>query len=182
MKNTLFLLLLTTLLTLNASAQTGVYVNGRQLTYQQVNALSQYYQVKIAQGRYWYDQTCGLWGYEGAAASGVMHANLDFGAPMRSNASAGRTGVFLNGRQLNHQELRYWQQFTGYIQPGRYWLDANGYAGPEGGYATINLAQAAAQQQRASGGSNNFWRSNTTGVGTGGNGKDFYVIGKGWSW
>jgi hypothetical protein len=52
--------------------------------------------------------------------------------------------VFLNGRQLTQAEVLYLTGLTrGPIPPGRYWLDADGNVGMEGGPALVNLAQLA---------------------------------------
>src|SRR5437868_6629985 len=54
---------------------------------------------KLPDGRYWYDKTAGLWGREGAGPFGTIQAGFELGGDSREDASQGRTGVFINGRQ-----------------------------------------------------------------------------------
>ena len=44
------------------------------------------------------------------------------------------------------------QQLVGPVQPGRYWVDAQGNAGLEGGPVLVNLFQLASQLYRQNGG------------------------------
>jgi hypothetical protein len=67
---------------------------------------------------------------------------------------------------------------VGQVIPGRYWLDAQGTVGLEGGGPLINLAQLARSQ---GGGGSTFWRSSNTGIGSGSSGGTSYVMGKDWS-
>jgi len=67
---------------------------------------------------------------------------------LKVNASRGRTGVFINGRELHLLDVRALQQITMVI-PGRYWCDAMGNIGFEGGPPLANLwALAAAANAR----------------------------------
>jgi hypothetical protein len=50
--------------------------------------------------------------------------------------------VFFNGRQLTQSEVDYLRSLLGTAPPGRYWLDASGTGGPEGGNATFSLARS----------------------------------------
>ena len=170
--------------TSQTTAQTGVYVNGTEMPTAYKQTMEQYYQMKIQQGRYWYDATCGLWGLEGGPALGIILANLPLGGRLNSNASNGRTGIFINGRQINYTEQSQWQQLVGQITPGRYWLDAYGNVGYEGGYALANLIQLAQQAQAYSGRSNgsSFYRNFYTGNGSGSSSEGFYIMGKDWSY
>ena len=161
------------------NAQSGVYVNQWEIPYTHVQQLEQYYQLDIQPGRYWYDAKCGLWGMEGGPALGIMLSNLNLGGPLRTDASRGRTGIFINGRQINSTERAQWQQLTGPITPGYYWLDAYGNVGYAEGGAITNLLQLARQQ---SSGSNSFYRNFYTGTGSGGNSDGFYIMGKDWSY
>jgi len=160
-------------------AQKVVFVNGQQLSAQTISLLEMRYQVQIQPGRYWYDPICGWWGVEGQAVAGLLHPGMRLGGALQVNASKGRTGVFINGRQLNTTELYHLQRIVGQAIPrGMYWLDAYGNAGPVGAWATVNIYQAA---QRGSGRST-YSRSFATDVGYGSNGKDFYIMGDGFSY
>lgn len=170
-----------------------VVINGQQLSEATINSMQRQYGVQMVAGRYWYDPVSGLWGAEGGPAAGSVLPNLSLGGPLRANASNGDTGIFLNGRQLPRRDLNYLQNIAGYMQPGRYWLDANGNAGREGGPALVNLIQLASQQNGYnsggnnssyggnSGGNNTMHRNWYTGTGSGSDGNTSYVIGDGWS-
>ena len=59
---------------------------------------------------------------------------------MQPNCSGGTTDVFINGRNIDWRELSYLQSvIRAPIPQGRYALDANGWAGPEGGQKRFNL-------------------------------------------
>jgi hypothetical protein len=61
--------------------------------------------------------------------------------------------VFLNGRQLTGAEVAFLRNLIQRpIQPGRYWLDANGDAGEEGRPAAVNLARLLRARQTANSG------------------------------
>jgi len=62
-------------------------------------------------------------GYWGREVGTLIVPGLNLG-PLSPNASNGNTGVFINGRELNAIELRFFQQLAGgTIQPGRAWID-----------------------------------------------------------
>ena len=183
----------------NNSAQPTVsnqiYFNGIKASTSSISQLENYYKVKVMNGRYWYDNVSGMWGLEGGPTLGVLLPNLQLGGQLRSNASRGNTGVYINGRNLPQQDLMVLQSVLGYIQPGKYWIDANGNAGKEGGPALINLRQAVAANQQnnsnynsggnantSSGNKNTFYRNSYTGTGSGSDGETFYVIGDGFSY
>src|SRR5881227_406054 len=89
----------------------GVIINGRELTAQQVSAIGRLYKFVPRPGRYWYDTVSGAWGLEGHELQGFILTGHNFG-PMAANASAGNTGVFFNGREINLTEaLRIQQTF-----------------------------------------------------------------------
>ncbi len=96
------------------------------------------YRTRIPPGAYWYDTLCGAWGLEGGPCRGLIQAGLTLGGPLRADASNGNTGVFINGRQLHLLDVLALQQIT-MVMPGRYWVDASGNAGFEGGPAMVNL-------------------------------------------
>src|SRR5215510_13682033 len=71
----------------------GVLINGRELTGEQVAELKQLYGVAPPPGRYWYDPRSGLYGYWGFEAAGYIRPGHRFD-PVPANASRGNTGVF----------------------------------------------------------------------------------------
>lgn len=143
-----------------------VVVNGRVLAEPVLQQLTMLYQVRPLPGNYWYDRVSGLYGVVGHSAFGFMLPGHDFG-PLPAKASNGNTMVYINGRELPQDEWTIWSMFLGaYIQPGRYWLDGNGYAGYEGNpYPVVNLYQAA---QQASMRGQNGWNGNAGGGSSGG--------------
>jgi hypothetical protein len=62
--------------------------------------------------------------------------------PMPPN---GNTGVFVNGRELHIMDVVALRQFMP-VYAGRYWCDANGNGGFEGGPALWNVWQLAAAE------------------------------------
>lgn len=171
------LLIALLVLSLPATAQTrAVTVNGEALDSDLLTALEDHYNVRIEDGAYWYDPESGAWGLEGQPTSGIILARLALGGALQENASRGRTQVWVNGRRLPTQDLRALEALTGPIDPGRYWLDAAGNAGPEGGAALVNLYQLARQVNR--GGVRRSW---ITGIGSNSSGGSGYVMGKDWS-
>ncbi|WP_020530801.1 hypothetical protein [Flexithrix dorotheae] len=160
----------------------SVYFNGVKATSEIISGLEQMYKVKVMEGRYWYDQVSGLWGLEGGPTVGVILPNLNLGGKLQANASNGKTGVVINGRVLPQQDLQYLQNLVGYIQPGRYWLDAYGNAGKEGGPVLGNLMQAANNTRNNNSGGSTFYRNNYTGIGGGSSGGTTYVIGSDFSY
>lgn len=107
---------------------------------------------RVPDGRYWYDPVSGAWGLEGGFARGLVAAGIQLGGPLPADISGGGTGIFINGRELHPVDLAGLQQLTGPVAPGRYWVDAQGYAGLEGGPAVANLRALAAQLYRQNGG------------------------------
>ena len=118
---------------------TGVHVNGAELTTEALSAFQQTIMAPVAPGAYWYDPVCGAWGLWGGPAVGFILAGLEVGGPLPANASNGSTGVFVNGRELHVMDVVALQQY-GAVWPGRYWLDARGFFGIEGGPPIGNLA------------------------------------------
>lgn len=134
----------------SAQAHNGVIVNGTPLEARHAAALESTYRTRLVPGRYWYDSLSGLWGLEGGASVGLIAPGLPFGR-MDPRASVGRwvgvTGVFINGREIHPDELQYLRALYGQVPRARYWLNARGIAGYEGGPPQFNVA-AAAQQSR----------------------------------
>ena len=70
-----------------------------------------------------------------------MMPGLRLGGPLAPDASRGNSQVFINGRELMVGEVRALQQAcrTAVLR-GRYWVNAQGVGGVEGGPALFNLA------------------------------------------
>src|SRR6185436_12423702 len=144
-----------------------------------VVTLERAYNVRILDGGYWYDRQCGAWGLDGGPTVGLIMAGLNLGGPLAANASRGQTGVVVNGRELPMQDVTALQQLTP-VYRGRYWMDASGNVGYEGNpNVLLNLVQLS---NRARGGGGTYHsRSWITGIGSGGDGKTSYVMGKDFS-
>jgi hypothetical protein len=97
----------------------------------------------IPDGRYWYDPVSGMWGAEGWPAAGQLLPWLPLGGPLRFDASGGASAVVVNGRALHPLEVVWLEQRLGPIPPGRYWLDAWGRGGVEGGPALFDIGVSA---------------------------------------
>ncbi len=108
-----------------------VIVNGTPLSAAQIQAITVQYRVVPQPGSYWYDSRSGLFGYVGQGAAGAMRPGHALGA-LSPTASAGRTGIFVNGRQIPMTELAFYQSLVGPVRPGRYWMDGFGNVGFEG--------------------------------------------------
>ena len=129
----------------------SIVVNGSTLDGATVVALERAYRTRLIPGSYWYDSRSGLWGDDAGPARGQIPSGLRLGGPLSPRASvgssAGITGVFVNGRELHPQELGYLRRLYGQVIPARYWLDARGIGGYEGGPARFDLrARAIALQ------------------------------------
>lgn len=164
-----------------SAAERAVFINAVQLADDTVIALEHAYRVRVQDGRFWYDAYSGAWGIEGGPALGQIHPGLQLGGPLRADASGGGhgrlTGVFINGRELHPQDVAALLQITPVYQ-GRYWVDAQGYGGYEGGPATFNLYYLAQQAQQARGGGNSWYYGNSlTNTYAGSDGGCTYVMG-----
>ena len=122
---------------------TGIFINGTELTADQVQELRATYGAVAPPGQYWYDSRSGLWGLWGHEAAGFIRPGHTFGE-LPENASNGNTGVFINGRQINLIEAQYIQRTFGAVYQGRWWLDGTtGNFGVEGNPTPVaNLAYA----------------------------------------
>lgn len=157
-----------------------VVVNGEVLSATDLQVLQTRFGIRTQAGRYWYDPACGAWGFEGGPTIGFLPPALPVGGALREDASAGTTPVYINGRRLPITDVRNLQQIVGMVLPGRYWMDAAGNVGVEGGPPFMNLAVLARQAGRAASG-NTFYRSDNTGIGAGSSGGTSYVMGEDWS-
>jgi len=126
----------------------------------------------VADGAYWYDPVLGAVGYSGGPTAGFLPAGLVIGGPLAADASAGATGVFVNGRELPFEDLAALEElFATPIPPDYYFLDAEGYYGYEGEAPLGNVFDTVAQQ--ASGGGT---LTETAGGWIGGEGTDGYYF------
>jgi hypothetical protein len=140
------LLAATTLMASPLTAQQRtVVVNRVRLTEQQIQHFEQRYNVKIQNGKYWYDRISGAWGMDGGPTSGWILPGLDLGGSLPADASNGHTGVFINGRELHAMDVAALMRITPVYQ-GRWWVDAQGTFGAEGGPALGNLWLLARQR------------------------------------
>ena len=139
----------------------GVFINRNELSHDQVNIIAATYHYLPPAGRYWYDTMSGAWGVEGHETAGFLLPGHDFG-PLPEDASAGDTGVFVNGRQLNMTEAMNIQRTFGAVYRGRWWLDGRtGNFGLEGNPVPAGnlIAMLRSRQNTRSG--DNFWCSAT---------------------
>ena len=144
-----------------AVAQRGrleTIINGTLMTESQKAEFTRIYGRPPLAGDFWYDTRSGLWGVKGREAFGLLRPGHTFGT-LATTASAGNTGVFINGRQINVVEADYLRNLFGTVIPGRWWLDGTtGYFGVEGNpipAGNLFLAVRAAQN-RGSGGANYY--------------------------
>lgn len=133
-----------------AHAQDAIFVNGERVVQEDyVRELARYgipMTVQVPDGDYWYDKNSGLWGVRGGPTLGQMPPELSLGGELQADASGSGSGIFINGRELHATEVLYLQQLFGYTVPGRYWMNAMGVGGMEGGPAIFNLVALAQSQ------------------------------------
>jgi hypothetical protein len=126
-----------------------IRINGRTLTASQfsnLEAVERHYRVRFPDNDYWYDSRSGAAGLWNGPTLGALPPGLDLGGPMPVNCSGGGTGVFVNGRELHPLDVAGLRQL-GPVLPGRYWVDANGTFGFEGGPPLGNLILLSRQSQ-----------------------------------
>jgi hypothetical protein len=140
----------------------NVVFNGRRYTEAELAALEQAHGIRIPDANYWYDGVLGAWGVEGSPTLGLIAPGLELGGPLRADASGGGTNVVVNGRVLHPLDLAALQQLTGPVLPGRYFITAQGLAGPEGGPPMWDLG-AMARQAQGGGGGSSTWQGRVTG-------------------
>jgi hypothetical protein len=143
----LLLVLASSPLMLQAPARAGsdVIVNGVELEARTVRHLEAAYATRVLPDRYWYDPRSGLWGLIGGPGIGQLATGLSLGGPLQHDASGGLTPVIVNNRALHPVEVAWLQRRFGEVRPGRYWMDASGVAGFEGGPAQFDLRRAGGQ-------------------------------------
>lgn len=134
-------------------------INGKTLTAAQKEEFRRTYGTMPLAGNFWYDSRSGLWGVMGREAFGILRPGHNYGL-LSPTASAGNTGVFINGRQINMAEALYIRNLLGSVLPGRWWLDGStGAFGLEGNPIPVGnliLAARAAAQARGSGGAHYY--------------------------
>jgi hypothetical protein len=166
---TMTLVLQTTAGELAEAQSRSVFVNSVRLSDATVQALEQKYRIALRDGDYWYDKMSGAWGMHGGPTVGFTLAGLDLGGPLKADASAGNTGVFVNGRQLHQYDVLALMQLTPVYQ-GRFWMDAMGNVGVEGQPAVINLWVLASQRNGRGGGASTSYTRSGGMFGSDGNG------------
>ena len=136
----------------------AITFNGRNLTADQLarlENLERAYQARIPDGSYWYDNRTGAAGFWGGPAVAILAAGLDLGGPMPANCSGGGTGrftgTFINGRELHPLDVAFLSSIspTGQVLLGRFWVNANGDFGYEGGRVIYNLYRLAEEKRNA---------------------------------
>ncbi|MBT8076922.1 MAG: hypothetical protein KJO31_00010 [Gammaproteobacteria bacterium] len=132
----------------NQGGASQVFINGQALSNAEVSRFERQYQTRLVDGRYWYDARCGAWGLERGPTAGFILPGLALPGPMPANISGGGTGIFINGREIHAADRQVLINMFGTALPGRYWLDAYGNLGPEGGPVLVNLAAAAQRLQQ----------------------------------
>ena len=141
--------------------RTGIFINRREISPQQAMALAATYHYAPIPGHFWYDTFSGAWGLEGHEAVGFLLPGHDFGR-LRTDASNGNTGVFINGREINMVEAARLQRTFGAVYQGHWWLDGrNGNYGLEGNPMPMGNILAALRAQNSGRGGDNFWSSAT---------------------
>ncbi len=127
----------------------SVVVNGKTMTDRQKQEYAQLYGTPPVPGNYWYDSKTGWFGIIGGPPMGALKPGFNWG-PIPENASNGNSGVYINGRHLSQMEVQFYATRYGFqMPPGRYWMDAQGNAGVEGGKqpaAKAEQRQAKVQQ------------------------------------
>lgn len=124
---------------MSADERNIVTVNGVELQADIIQMLEQTYRTRLISGNYWYDSVSGLWGVWGGPAFGQIQPGLTLGGPLPFDASGGQTNITINGRAIHVMEYQAIIATFGNAIPGRYWLDAVGNVGVEGGPLLFNI-------------------------------------------
>lgn len=169
-----FIAMTTPVATPAADRTRAIEVNGTPLDAAGARALVQIETVigPVPPGRYWYDAASGGAGVWGGPASAYLGPGLPLGGRLSANASGGGngtlTGVFVNGRELHPIDVQGLGKVLQQVQPGRWWWDAAGNVGREGGAMLFNFYWIVQQQRAASGraGSSSRYRSKGNGEST----------------
>ena len=159
-----------------------VIINSVPIGDDQLRLLEERFNLRIVDGSFWYDTVSGAWGMQNGPTAGFIQPHLELGGRLQRDASNGNTGVIINGRELHQEDVAALRQLTPYVLPGRYWVDARGIGGYEGGPPIFDLGALA---RAAGGGRGGAWSHTAPhGGGTvGGDGQGFnYFIDKDTSW
>jgi len=153
-----------------ASSSRAVRINGRQLATSELQSLEIVERSvgRIPDGEYWYDPRTGASGRWGGPALAFLPAGLALGGAVPANASGGGqgslTGVFMNGREVHPIDVAGFQELVGAVLPGRWWVDASGNYGLEGGPPMGNLVSMAQARRRAGQGGGTAWSKRYEGI------------------
>lgn len=139
------------------AAQKKITINGRPLSARDRETLAAF---ERTAGRatppndYWYDNATGAYGLWGGPTVAFIQPGLGLGGALPANASGGGNGrvtnVFVNGRELHPIDVQNLTRMLGVpVQQGRWWVDAYGNAGYEGGPVKFNLMQVARANGRS---------------------------------
>jgi hypothetical protein len=151
----------------------SVVVNDVPVSDETLMLVERQYGLRAADGNFWYDAMCGAWGLRGGPVVGFLPPGLPLGGPLPRDASNGNTGVIINGRELHPLDVVALQRLTPIVLPGRYWVDAAGNFGWEGGPAVGNLWML---HHQSHGGASSYTSGGMT---VGGDGSGFvYASGK----
>jgi hypothetical protein len=125
-----------------------VIVNGVRLEDSTRQTLERTYGVPIKPGKYWYDSVSGVWGVEGGPAAGQIHSGLRLGGSLKREASAGKTGVVVNGRELHELDVAALKRCVAVI-PGAIGCLPTGSAAPKAARRNSTLPRCAARRREA---------------------------------
>ncbi len=130
-----------------ALAQAKITINGRKLSARDqeiISMLEKQTGRAAIPGDYWYDNLTGALGTWGGPTVTFLTPGLGLGGQLPANASGGGqgmlTGVFINGREIHPVDAQNLAAMLGMPpSPGRWWVDAQGNCGLQGGPAMFNL-------------------------------------------
>jgi hypothetical protein len=142
----------------------GVVVNGERVSDETLAGLEAQHGLRVGDGDYWYDKVSGAWGSRGGPARGFVPPGMPLGGPLRQDASGGGTGVVINGRELHPLDVMALRQLVQMVLPGRWWTDAAGNFGWEGGPVLGNLWALYWQARGGGGGGGDGTRGGTWGT------------------
>ena len=134
-----------------AAAGTGVWINDGEIaaaTLRNMPGLQ-----TLPRGRYWHDPACGAWGSVNGPCLGVFAGGMRIpgSGSLKPNASGGRTGVFVNGRELHLMDVASFRALGVQCLPGKWTIDALGIIRMEGSLFPVGQVSLAATAQRRNG-------------------------------